>query len=108
MNHRWTGIFLSLLFIFYMTLQSRAFLFAPRLLLNTPAIIRAAVGQEIKIEGEAIRQSRVSIDGQEISLDRDGKFSQLLIAREDTRALEVKAVNRFGQENTKLIQVIVK
>lgn len=93
------------LFIAYIVFQSRAFLFPPRLLLYTPESIRAEIGQEIHIEGQAARLSRVSINGQDISLDREGRFSQPFIVQKDTLAVEIRVTNRFGKENVKTIAV---
>lgn len=95
------------LFIGYIIFQSRAFLFPPRLLLQTPELIRVKIGQEIKIEGEAERSSRVSINGQDIALDREGKFFQPFVIQKDTSAVEIKVVNRFGMENVKIIGIII-
>lgn len=96
---------LLLLFIAYIVFQSRAFLFSPRLSLSTPEIIRATIGQEIHVEGFAPLSSRVSINGQDIALDREGKFSQSLVIQKDTSAVEIRVANRFGKENVKTIKV---
>lgn len=93
------------LFVAYIVFQSRAFLFSPRLSLSTPEIIRAEIGQEIHVEGFAPLSSHVSINGQDVALDREGKFSQSLVIQKDTSAVEIRAANRFGKENVKIIKV---
>lgn len=93
------------LFIAYIIFQSRAFIFPPRLLLDTPLTVRVRVGQEMVVKGRASSLSRVFFNGEEVPVAKGGIFSQPLLIENNVREIEVKVTNRFGRENVKVIEI---
>ena len=107
--YRWQ-FYAAALFIFaiYIILQSRFFLFAPLLTIHSSLLISTREGEEVLIEGKTDRLSRVYLNGELLSLDQEGTFSQKLIAGSGITNVEIKVQNRFGKESKKVITILAQ
>ncbi|MBI3334988.1 MAG: hypothetical protein HY001_00625 [Candidatus Portnoybacteria bacterium] len=91
------------LFALYIVIQSRSFLFPPSLNLFSGEMIRVQKGEEVVIKGETDRFSRAYLNGAEIPLDKEGRFSQSVIMPREVSTFEIMARNRFGKETKKTL-----
>lgn len=96
------------LFLGYITLQSRAFLFPPSLTVRGSDIVSLKVGQEYTLQGSTDRFSQVKINGEAIPLDLEGNFLARILVQKGVASIEVSALSRFGNERKKIITLIGK
>lgn len=94
------------MFLAYVIVQSRAFLFKPSLSVFSPSLVHVRGVNEVTLRGQVDVLSQVEINGESISLDREGKFAQTLSVSPGVSRVLITARNRFGKENAIVIIVV--
>lgn len=109
MKSRWYpyGVFFAL-FIAYLVFQSRAFLFAPPLLLPYSSSTLTVAESAITIQGSTSPQAELFVNDEEVSVALDGHFSFPLSLPKGISTVIIKARNPFGRERVRTLIVIVK
>ncbi len=85
------------LLIGYFFWQLNFLLGAPSLELIAPKEDLTAANSEFVVKGRTEPGVKLTLNGQEIDLDRDGNFEQKINLAEGVNVVEVTAVNRFGK-----------
>jgi len=107
MYTRWLFLsLLTILFSSYVIVQSRAFLFRPSLVVFSPRLVHVKGINEVKLRGKADPVSQVEINGEAISLDREGNFAQTVRVSPGVSRILISAKNRFGKEQDITITVV--
>jgi len=109
MYRPWHGyLVLFALFACYLTIQCRAFLFAPRLNVISPLLVSMRAGSEFTIKGNADKMSHVTLNGQAIAFDINGNFLQNVLVQKGVTRIEVASTSRFGKVSKKTITLVGK
>lgn len=100
-------IFVSLVFIFYLGIQLRAYIIPPRLKISQPQA-NAVVNSPVIIEGKTDPNSIIQINQEvPISPDTSGYFiSNLLLSPKETELIII-STNRFGRATKRTIPITV-
>lgn len=100
------GIFLAF-FLVYLTIQSRAFLFAPWLVLPYSSDVISVSETTIIIHGSTSPQAELFVNDEEVSVSLRGDFSFPVSLSRGINAVKVKARNPFGRERVRALTIIV-
>lgn len=111
-NNKKNGIVLAvLLFVTtasYGMFQARLLINGPELSLLSPAPYETITTTLMEIKGETKNVNTVKINGQTITMNTNGDFSEKLITPNGYGIILVEAENRFGQYTKKQIKIIGK
>ncbi len=91
----------------FLFIQIRSFLGAPYLKLNNPSLDLSTQDASIRVEGEGRHNSYITLNGKEIYLGKDGKFSEEIYLNPGVNEIKVEAESRLGK-TTSIIRRIVK
>jgi len=91
----------------FLFIQAKSFLGAPYLKLNNPALDLSTQDASIMVEGEGRHNSYITLNGKEIYLGKDGKFSEEIYLNPGVNEIKVEAESRLGK-TTSIIRRIVK
>ena len=95
------------LLAFYILFEAQDFISGPSLeiLSPTPNSTNPA-GHSLEVAGRVKRVSWLSLNGRKIFSDENGNFSERLVLLEGMNRWQVKAIDRFGREKVKLIEIV--
>ena len=101
------GVIVTLVVIFftYLWFQYRSLVGAPVLEIIEPPDQLTTSTNEIMVIGKADLEVKVSINEQEIAIDEDGKFSQIIKLSENVNNIFITATSKSGKQ-TKLQRTI--
>ena len=105
----WTGgaIFL-LLFLVFAGIRLKNFTSAPVLIVDEPQD-RVEIHQpSTKVRGHTERESRLTVNGREITIDDSGNFNQDIELSSGVNELEFVVLSRFGKDTKVTRYVVVK
>lgn len=106
---RWAIIGLVLLFVVgYLFYQLDFLVEAPKLSLEYPAQDLTINRTTIQISGQTDTSAKLTVNGQQIFVEPDGKFRQDINLSPGLNTLNIEAVNRFGKENRIIRNIIVQ
>ena len=106
---RWAAvIILVILAAGYLFYQLNFLVAPPYLALINPAQDSTISSSSIEIIGSADTAARLTINGEQVYIDKDGKFSQAINLSPGLNTLKIQAVNRFGKKSEITRQIIVK
>lgn len=91
----------------FLFMQIKSFLGAPYLRLDNPAVDLVTQDESIKVEGLGRHNSYITLNGKEIYLGKDGKFSEEIRLNPGVNEIKVEAESRLGK-TTSIIRRIVK
>ncbi len=96
---RWAVIAIIFLAILgYLVYQLDFLIAAPKLVLEYPAQDLTINNSSIIISGQAEYSAKLTINGQQIFVDSDGRFEQEINLSQGLNTLQIEAVNRFGKK----------
>ena len=104
-------IFGGLLFFFvigYLVYQLNFLISPPKLILEQPAGDLATNEKTLEIIGQTDSGSRLTINGQEVYIDKDGRFRQMVNLNEGLNSLKIEVANRFNKSQSILRQIMVR
>ena len=91
----------------YAIFETQDFIAGPSLEILSPGgNLASPANQVVEITGRVKRVSWLSLNGWKIFSDENGNFSEKLVLMEGINRWQVKAVDRFGREKTKLIEIV--
>jgi cytoskeletal protein RodZ len=96
-------IFFVGLGFFYLYRELSIFISNPRLAVIEPMENFSVESKTIKVEGLTEKDSKLFINDQQVIVDENGKFSEVLILQSGLNKITIKAVNRFDKESEKII-----
>lgn len=88
---------------FYLYRELSIFISNPRLAIIEPLDNFSTAEKAVKVEGLTEKDSKLLINGQQVIVDENGKFSEVLVLQPGLNKIAVKAVNRFDKESEKII-----
>lgn len=91
----------------FLFMQIKSFLGAPYLRLDNPAIDLPTQDESIKVEGLGRHNSYITLNGKEIYLGKDGKFSEEIYLKPGKNEITVEAKSRLGKTTT-ITRFVVK
>jgi len=91
----------------FLAYQIKSFVGAPYLKLDNPAVDLITKDASIKIGGSGRHNSYITLNGKEIYLGKDGKFSEELYLNTGVNEIRVEAKSRLGKTTT-IIRRIIK
>ena len=95
------------LLIAYALFQARFVILGPRIQIDSPKDNSTLTSNVLVVSGRAENVAYLSLDGRQIYTDKDGNWSEKLIAPEGISILELAARDRFGRETEKTIRVVL-
>jgi len=103
------GMFIGLfLFIgFYSLFQARFILLGPTLKVFSPQNGSSLASPVVTITGRATNISFISLNDNPIYVDKNGNWSEKLIAPKGLSIMTVRARDRFGRSTEKQIEVMI-
>lgn len=104
----WMGIGILILMIFlYIGYQIYFLLSPPNLSLQNPAHDLTLYASSIEISGQTDASAKLTLNGQQVYIDKDGNFRQEVNLSPGVNTLQIIAENRFGKKSQITRQIIV-
>lgn len=88
---------------FYLYRELSIFISNPRLVIIEPLDNFSIKEKTTKVEGITEKDSKLFINSQQIIVDENGNFSEVLILQNGLNKIVVKAISRFDKESEKII-----
>ena len=95
-------------FFAYITFQIRGVLNPPKLLVLTPIEGQTIESLSILIQGEAEKESRLTVNGKEIMLNEKGQFESYIDLSEGLNTIIISATKKHGKTTTIIRHVVAK
>ncbi len=103
-------IFSSLIILsiagYYLFHQLSSFNSAPYLFVSNPIADQSQSESEIEITGQTEKQASLKINGEDVFVDSDGNFKQVIMLKPGSNVLDIEATNKFNK-TAKLIRNII-
>jgi len=105
---KWAAIIVVLFAILgYFIYQLDYLIAPPKLILEYPAQDLTIRSSSIRISGQAEYSAKLTINGQQIFVDNNSRFSQEINLSPGLNTLQIEAVNRFGKKSEITRQIVV-
>lgn len=92
----------------YFSMQLSYLLGAPKLVVISPESDIITESEEIVISGSTQPDNKVTINNNDVFVDREGVFSEAIPLQEGVNTIEVKSVNRFGKESLVIRRIMLQ
>ena len=92
----------------YLIYQLDFLIAPPRLSLDYPSQDLTFTQTSIEVLGQSDPTAKLTINGTQVYIDKDGKFRQVINLSPGQNTLIIEAVNRFGKKSEITKQIIVK
>ncbi|MBU2264899.1 hypothetical protein KJ784_01790, partial [Patescibacteria group bacterium] len=103
------GIIVIVFIIGYFFYQLNFLLSSPRLTILEPAQNDFVVAESIIIfKGQTEPGTKLTINGQQGYIDKDGNFEQTIGLVTGLNIIKVEAINRFGKSNLEVKRIMLK
>jgi hypothetical protein len=89
----------------YLYREVGSFASVPRLVILSPAPNATIAGNAVLVEGLTDRDAKLSLNGQPILVNDEGRFRENLVLQPGSNIISVKAVNRFAKEISEVLTV---
>lgn len=99
-------IFIIIFFI-YLIWQIQGVATPPKLIIYSPMEGLVSNRQEILIQGETDKESRLQVNGEEIQVDSGGKFNSMISLSPGVNNLTLSVTKKHGKTTTALRHVVV-
>ena len=90
----------------YALFQARFLVFGPRIFIETHSDGVVVKDSVIILGGRGVNIAWLSLNGRQIFMDEDGRWSEKLIVSTGTSIMTVEAQDRFGRRAVKNISII--
>lgn len=90
----------------YFWYQVSSFVKDPQLVLDNPSSNLTIRQSSILFSGQTEKDINLTINGEPVYLDKEGKFNEIIILQEGLNTIEVKAINRLKKITTIIRQII--
>ncbi len=92
----------------FFALRIETFVDAPELSVTAPANYAALADPIVRVQGRAIREGRLTVNGRELAVADDGAFDEAIELSPGLNILEFILENRFGKKTTEVRSVNVR
>lgn len=100
-------VFLTLFIVTYFGIQLSYLLGAPKLVVITPESDIITELREISVSGMTQPDNKVTINNNDIFIDREGSFSEIVPLQDGVNTIEIKSTNRFGKESVVVRRIML-
>jgi len=97
-----------LLFFSYTGYEIQRVAFGPKIKVLSPVNGALVSDSFTEIKGVATNIKDISINDRKIVIDEQGNFSEKILLSYGYNAISIKAIDKFGQNTEKIIEVIYK
>lgn len=105
---KWAAVIIVLLAIVgYFIYQLDYLVAPPKLVLEYPAQDLTINSSSVRISGQAEYSAKLTINGEQIFIDNEGRFNQEINLSPGLNTLKIKATNRFGKTSEITRQIVV-
>ncbi len=105
-------VFFGLVFVgviaFYTVLQSEDFARGPEITILSPASGILLNEPLVEIQGEALRVSDITLNGNPIFIDESGAFSETILLVSGLNIIKVEAQDKFERKVSKTLELLYK
>jgi transcriptional regulator with XRE-family HTH domain len=98
----------ALITLGYLAFQYVRFISPPSLTVESPKEGQIIKGGDVLVFGSTDSDVKVTVDNQPVLVDRDGKFSVSIGITQNTKEIDVIAVNRSGKSTTVARKIVVQ
>jgi len=91
---------------YYLWHQISSFSSKPYLLVKSPSADSIIESPEISVEGETEKEVSIEINGQNINVNADGKFKEMVSLQPGRNQITIEAKNRFGKTAQEDVDVV--
>ncbi|MCK4891475.1 MAG: helix-turn-helix domain-containing protein [Candidatus Pacebacteria bacterium] len=103
-------VFFSLFILFiigyYLWHQISSFNSTPYLFISNPIVDQISDKSEIEIAGQTEVQSVLKINGEDVFVDYDGYFNEIILLKPGNNVLNIEATNRFNRTSRQIRNII--
>ncbi|HLD34875.1 MAG TPA: helix-turn-helix domain-containing protein [Patescibacteria group bacterium] len=99
-------VFLILIFGAYLSWQVKGIVEPPKLMIFSPLEGFISHDQNILIAGEATKESSLTINGQDIMINEQGRFESLVDLAKGVNTITISAIKKHGKSTTLVRHVI--
>lgn len=92
----------------YFLYQAKGYLFGPKIALDSPAAGEVIHNSYLKIKGQALNVSSLSLNGRQIFTDESGFFSEGLLLARGYNIIELTAIDKFSRIKKEKREVILE
>lgn len=92
----------------YVLFQMRNIISGPIIIINSPQNGASVTESLISIDGVAKNISFINLNGMQIFVDEEGKFSQQLLLSHGYNIMTLQAQDKFGRETSKILELILE
>ncbi|EKD42871.1 MAG: hypothetical protein ACD_72C00548G0003 [uncultured bacterium] len=96
-----------LFFIIYLSVQIYGIVTPPKLLVFSPMEGAISNQAEITIQGQTDRESNLRVNGQEIKVDEQGKFNDIILLSTGVNTITLSTTKKHGKTTTVVRHVVV-
>jgi hypothetical protein len=104
----WLIVVVGALFVGYSAFQAETLFLGPRLTIDSPISGLSTSTSLVTIEGRASNISYLSLNGEKIFTDEQGKFRESILLSYGYNIVTVSATDRFGRTVSESLQLIYK
>lgn len=104
----WIIIVIAAGLVGYAAFQAEALFLGPRLIVDSPISGMSTSTSLVTIEGRASNISYLTLNGNKIFTDEQGKFKERILLSYGYNIITVSAIDRFERSVTKSLQLIYK
>lgn len=102
------AIGMASLLVLFMSVRLIAFTAAPGLVIDSPADESGFTGSLINVSGRTEKESSLTVNGREITLDGQGNFHEAIELPAGAVALHFVSHNRFGKTQTAVRNILME
>ncbi len=100
------GIIIALAIIVYAIWRSQEFIRGPELVISEPSNGQPIPDQVVLIRGQAMRANSLSINGNDISIDKNGFWQDKILVFTGVNKISVEASDRFGKKTAQILTIL--
>lgn len=104
----WTSLLLFGVFVVYVVFMARNLIRGAGIEIVTPTNGSTATTSVVRVEGRVENASHIYLNGTKIFTDENGDFHEVAVIPEGYSIVEIRAVDRFGREKRRLVEVVGK
>lgn len=98
---------ICIIFFGYVLYEARFLIDRPELIILSPQNNTIVTKPLLTISGQANNISGLTINGRQIMIRQDGTFDDKLLLLDGYNTIEAKVKNKFGQETTRILEVVL-
>lgn len=106
-SRQWVFVFLGLVFLSYILFQTRFLILGPRVWIESHQDWAVASEPLITLSGWAENAAWLSLNGEQIYTDEEGRWSEKLLVQKGVSIITVSARDRFGRQAEHSVQIIL-